>query len=86
MKRYLYPQNLKAKANIWLWGIRDFIILCVGGLISIVLLVKLGWIPPIATMLCFGFLTIRKEEMTILGYVKYAIRYLLTDQQQYRWK
>ena len=28
MKTYLYPQNLKARANLWLWSLRDFVILC----------------------------------------------------------
>ncbi len=86
MTRYLYPQNLKAKANIWLWGMRDFIILCIGALLSIVLLVELKWIPPAAITLCFGFLTIRKEDMTILDYMKFAAKYLITDQQQYKWR
>ena len=27
MTQYLYPQNLKATANLWLWGLRDFCIL-----------------------------------------------------------
>lgn len=24
MTTYLYPQNLKATANLWLWSLRDF--------------------------------------------------------------
>ena len=35
MKTYLYPQNLKATANLWLWSLRDFAILCVALLVSI---------------------------------------------------
>lgn len=27
MTQYLYPQNLKATANMWLWGLKDFAIL-----------------------------------------------------------
>ena len=41
MTQYLYPQNLKATANLWLWGLRDFVILGVAALLSIVLLVRL---------------------------------------------
>ena len=26
MITYIYPQNLKATANLWLWGLRDFTI------------------------------------------------------------
>ena len=86
MKPYLYPKNLKAKANMWLWGMRDFILLCASALLSILALVELGWLIPAALTLCFAFLTVRKDEMTVLDYLKYAIRYFLTDQQYYEWK
>lgn len=86
MKQYLYPKNLKSKANLWLWGMRDFILLCASALLSIFALVEMGWLIPAALTLCFAFLTVRKDEMTVLDYLKYAIRYFLTDQQYYEWK
>lgn len=86
MTQYYYPQNLKAKANIWLWGMRDFIILGVGVLLSVVALVKLGWIVPAAITLCFGFMTIRSGDMTVLEYIRYAARYFITEQQYYKWR
>ncbi len=86
MTRYLYPKNLTAKANIWLWGMRDFIVLSVGVLLSIAAIVKFGWMIPAALTLCYGFLTIRKDEMTILSYLKYAIKYFLSEQQYYKWR
>ena len=55
MTQYLYPQNLKAKANLWLWGLRDFTILCVAILLSAVVLVHSGILLPAAISLCFGF-------------------------------
>ena len=30
MKTYIYPQNLKATSRLWLWSIRDFLIICLG--------------------------------------------------------
>ena len=86
MKQYLYPKNLRAKANLWLWGLKDFIILCVMTLISIVMLVKLGVLIAAAITLCFAILTIRKEEMTVLDFIKYAVRYFMTEQQEYKWR
>lgn len=86
MKQYLYPKNLKSKANLWLWGMRDFILLCASALLSIFALVELGWLIPAALTLCFAFLTVRKDDVTVLDYLKYAIRYFLTDQQYYEWK
>lgn len=59
MTQYLYPQNLKATANLWLWSLRDFAILCIAVLLSALALVQLGMFIPAAVTLCFGFLTIR---------------------------
>ena len=75
MTHYLYPKNLKAKANLWLWGMKDFLILCILAVVSVILLVEFG-----------AFLTIRKEDMTVLDYIRYAVKYFLTDQQYYEWR
>ena len=73
--------------TVLLWrGMRDFILVCASALLSIFALVELGWLIPAALTLCFAFLTVRKDEMTVLEYLKYAIRYFLTDQQYYVWK
>ena len=87
LTQYLYPQNLKAKANLWLWGLRDFTILCVAILLAAVVLVHSGILLPAAVSLCFGFLTIRAaDETTIMDYLRYAVRYFLTTQQYFEWR
>ena len=86
MKTYLYPQNLKATANLWLWRLRDFMILGVAALLSIVLLVRLRMAVPLALTLCFGFLTIRLEESTVLDFLIHAVRFFLSTQQYFEWK
>ena len=86
MTHYLYPKNLKAKANLWLWGMKDFLILCVLAVVSVILLVEFGWLVLAAVTLCFAFLTIRKDDMTVLNYIRYAVKYFLTDQQYYEWQ
>lgn len=53
MTQYLYPQNLKATANLWLWSLRDFAILCIAVLLSALALVQLGIFIPAAVTLCF---------------------------------
>ena len=79
MTQYLYPQNLKATANLWLWGLRDFCILGIAALLSIVALVQLRIVIPAAATLCYGFLTIRLDDTTILDFMKYAVRYFMWD-------
>ncbi|MFR6145677.1 hypothetical protein [Neglectibacter timonensis] len=86
MKQYLYPQNLKAAANLWLWNLKDFAILGVVALLSIAALVQLGFILPAAATLCYGFLTIRMDDATILDFLKYAVRYFISTQQYFEWR
>ena len=86
MQQYLYPQNLKATANLWLWSLKDFAILGVMALPAIVMLVQFGVLIPTVGVLCYGFLTIRMDDTTILDFLKYAVRYFLTSQQYYEWR
>ena len=37
MTTYIYPQNLRAKANLWLWSLRDFLIMGIAALLSVVI-------------------------------------------------
>lgn len=86
MTTYLYPQNLKATANLWLWSLKDFAILRIAALLSIVMLVQLKFFVPAAATLCFGFLTIRMDDTTVLDFIKYAVRYFISTQQYYEWQ
>ncbi len=86
MTQYLYPQNLKATANLWLWSLRDFAILGVAALLSVLILVQLRWIAPAALTLCYGFLTIRLDDTTVLDFLTYAVRYFITMQQYFEWR
>ena len=42
---YMYPDNLKSKATLWLWELRDIGIIGIGCLISVFALSQLGWLP-----------------------------------------
>lgn len=86
MTQYIYPQNLKATASLWLWGMRDFVILCIAALLSAVALVQLHWLVPLALTLCFGFLTIRHDDTTILDFIRWAVRYFISTQQLFFWR
>lgn len=81
MTTYLYPQNLKATANLWLWSLRDFAIMSIALLLSILILAQTRIIVPLAVTLCFGFLSIRLEDTTILDFIRYAVKYFISTQQ-----
>ena len=82
----MYPQNLKATANLWLWSLRDFVILSIAVLISAAIFINSGVLFPAALSLCFGFLTIRKDDITVVDFLGYAARFFLTGQQYYEWR
>lgn len=86
MTQYLYPQNLKATANLWLWSLKDFCILGISVLLSIVVLVQIRIVIPAAMTLCYGFLTIRTDDTTILDFIRYAVRYFISTQQYFEWR
>ena len=82
----MYPQNLKATANLWLWSLRDFVILSIAVLISAAIFINSGVLLPAALSLCFGFLTLRKDDITVVDFLGYAARFFLTGQQYYEWR
>ena len=86
MKTYLYPQNLKATANLWLWSLRDFAILCVGLLLSVLAMTQVRMMLPFAITVAYAFLSIRLEDLTVLDYIRFAGRFLITTQQEYFWR
>lgn len=85
MTQYIYPKNLKASANLWLWNLRDFAVLCVGLLISVAALTQLRLVLPFALTAAFAFLSIRLEETTVLDYLRCAAKFLIFSQQTYTW-
>lgn len=82
---YLYPQNLKAKANLWFWSLRDFAILGIAAMISVLILLTTWIFIPAALTLCFGFMTIRLEDTTVLDFISYAVRYFISTPQYFEW-
>lgn len=83
---YIYPDNLKSKAVLWLWQLRDIGILGIGCLISVFALAQLGLLIPIVATALYAFLTIRFEDTSILDFIKYACGFFITKQQMYEWR
>ena len=86
MRTYLYPQNLKASANLWLWSLRDFLILSIAILISAVILLNSGIVLPGAISLAYGFLTIRRDDTAVMDSIGYAVKFFISGQQYFEWR
>ena len=85
-KQYIYPHNMKVKAQLWFWTLKDVIILGIALTLSVVAWAKLGFLVPAAVTLLYAFLTMRIEETTVWDFIKRARRYFLTTQQLFIWK
>ena len=83
---YMYPDNLKAKATLWLWELRDIGIIGVGLLISVFALAQLGIMIPIVLTAAYAFLSIRFEDISILDFIRYAGSFFIFKQQLYEWR
>lgn len=86
MKTYIYPQNLKASSRLWLWSIRDFLIICFGLILSVVIFTQVWSFLPFAITAVFAFISIRLEETTVIDYIFCAFRFFITAQQMYFWR
>lgn len=82
---YIYPDNLKAKAMLWLWTLRDVAIIGIGLLLSVLALAQSGFLPPLVATVLFAFLSIRVEDASILDFLRYAVCFLFLKQQYYEW-
>ena len=80
---YIYPDNLKSKAMLWLWELRDIGIVGIGCLISVFALAQLGLILPIVFTAAYAFLSIRIEDTSILDFIRYALQFFGLRQQTY---
>ena len=83
---YIYPDNLKSKATMWLWQLKDLAVTGIILLVSVFVFAATGvWFLLVIAGL-YAFLTIQVEDTTILDFIKYAGAYFLTDQQHFEWR
>ncbi len=82
---YIYPDDLKAKASLWLWELRDIGILGIALLLSVFAVAKLGTLIPFVITVVYGFLSIRFSDTSILDFLRYAVSFFIMKQQYYEW-
>ena len=83
---YIYPDNLKSKAVLWLWELRDIAVIGIGCLISVFAMAQLGFVVPVVVTAAYAFLSIRIEDTSILDFLRSALQFFLLRQQSYDWR
>lgn len=83
---YIYPDNLTARATLWLWELRDVSVIGVGLLLSVLALTQTGIFVPLVLTAVYTFLSIRFDGTSILDFIRYAVAFLFTKRQFYEWR
>ncbi|MCM1062769.1 MAG: hypothetical protein NC452_21210 [Eubacterium sp.] len=83
---YIYPDNLKASPTLFLWRLKDLVVIGIGALISVFAMAQTGFSLPVIITLVYAFLAIRHDDVSILDFIKYAARYFFIEQQEFRWR
>lgn len=84
-KIYIYPQNMRASATLWLWSLKDFAIIVIAALFSALALATTKILIPAVLTAVYAFLSIRSDETTVLDFIKYGVRYFISTQQYFEW-
>ena len=86
MTTFIYPDNLKAKARLWLWELRDVGIIGAALLLAVFLLAQSGSAVFLVCAAVYAFLTIRLEDSSILDFLYRAALFLFLRQQYFEWE
>ncbi len=83
---FIYPDNLKAKAKLWLRELRDVGVIGAGLLLSVLALSHGAGMLLLVLTVLYAFLSIRMEGASILDFLRCAVCFLFLHQQYYEWK
>ena len=83
---YLYPNNLKGKPNLWLWYMKDVVVIGILILLSVFFYTQLKLIHFLVVSAVYALLTLRLDDMSILDFIIYSCRFFITQPQTYKWQ
>ena len=83
---FIYPDNLTAKATLWLWELKDLAVAGAGLIFSVLALASWGFLPPLVLTVLYAFLSIRMEDASIMDFLQNAVCFLFLRQQYYEWR
>ena len=83
---YIYPSNLRARATLFLWRLKDVVIGILLVMLGAVMLSQTGSPALLAVAAVYALLSVRFEENCVLDYLRYAARFCVSKQQRYVWR
>ena len=83
---YLYPADLKSAPKLWLWSLKDLAALGIALIVSVLALTQIRFYLPLVGTMVYGVLTIRADDQSVLDFLKRAVRFFITDPQEFYWQ
>ncbi len=83
---YLYPNNLKARPQLWLWHLKDIVIIGVAILISVLVYTQLNMIHFLVASAVYALLSLRFDDMSILDFINHSCHFFITQHQTFTWQ
>ncbi len=83
---FIYPDNLRAKAKLWLWELRDVAVIGIGLILSVLALTQGAGMLLLVLTVLYAFLSIRMDGASILDFLRCAICFLFIYRQYYEWR
>lgn len=83
-KLYIYPENMTAKATLWMWTLRD---LTISGTLLLMGFLMFAYLHTSLVMVIgatYAFLAIRFGDICILDYLRHAAQFCF-GQRLYLW-
>ena len=66
-KQYIYPQNMRASATLWLWSLKDFVVVIIGALFSAIVLATTKLMIPAVLVGTYALLSIRADGQCLIS-------------------
>ncbi len=71
---------MRASATLWLWSLKDFVVVIIGALFSAIVLATTKLIIPAVLVGTYALLSIRADGTTMLDFIKYRNQFISTQQ------
>ena len=83
---YLYPNNLKARPTLWLWQLKDIVIIGASSIIAVVIYTQFNIIHFLVITTVYALLSLRFDDMSIMDFIVHSCHFFILQSQTYTWE
>lgn len=83
---YLYPNNLRSKPILWLWYLKDIVIIGLSTLIAVFIYAQFNNLYLLVGVAVYAILSLRFDDLSILDFIIHSCRFFILESQTYTWQ